>query len=92
MKLIRFGSVGLEKPGIQLSDGSRIDVSSFGSDYDENFFGNEGLEKLEKWLESNKDNCPIIDENVRLVWTTLSCLESFKDTCISVPFLEKTVK
>lgn len=66
MKLIRFGAVGEEKPGVQLANGTKIDVSAFGSDYDEAFFGNEGVEKLSKWLETNQSNCPEIADNVRL--------------------------
>jgi hypothetical protein len=38
MKLIRFGINGQEKPGLELADGSRIDVSAFGEDYNELFF------------------------------------------------------
>ena len=37
MKLIRFGKTGKEKPGVELPTGQRIDVSGFGSDYDEIF-------------------------------------------------------
>jgi hypothetical protein len=46
MKLIRFGSLQNEKPGVLLDDGTRLDVSAFVSDYDEAFFGNEGIEKI----------------------------------------------
>ncbi|UKM63824.1 fumarylacetoacetate hydrolase family protein [Flavobacteriaceae bacterium GSB9] len=66
MKLIRFGAVGEEKPGVQLANGTRIDVSAFGSDYNEEFFGNNGIEKLKTWLDSNQDSCPEIDDSVRL--------------------------
>ncbi|WP_370476363.1 fumarylacetoacetate hydrolase family protein [Tamlana flava] len=66
MKLIRFGETGLEKPGIQLANGTKIDVSTFGMDYNEEFFGNEGIEKLKTWLEANQSNCPEIDDSVRL--------------------------
>ena len=66
MKLIRFGEAGQEKPGVQLNNGSRIDISAFGADFDENFFGNEGIERLSSWLESNEVDCPIIDNSVRL--------------------------
>ena len=66
MKLIRFGAVGNEKPGLQLENGSRIDVSDFGSDYNEDFFGNNGIEKLKDWLKENQNNCPEIKNNVRL--------------------------
>ena len=34
MKLIRFGAPGSERPGVQLDDGTRIDASAFGRDYD----------------------------------------------------------
>jgi 2,4-didehydro-3-deoxy-L-rhamnonate hydrolase len=52
MKLIRFGPAGQERPGVQLPDGSRRDVSGFGSDYDEAFFGGDGLARLAAWLET----------------------------------------
>lgn len=66
MKLIRFGAVGEEKPGIQLEDGKNLDVSAFGSDYNEDFFGNDGIEKLTDWLKDNQNNCPEIKEGTRL--------------------------
>ena len=66
MKLIRFGEVDKEKPGIILANGTKIDVSDFGSDYDEFFFGNNGLQRLKDWLKINKENCPVIDKSIRL--------------------------
>ena len=66
MKLIRFGSVGKEKPGVQLENGEKIDVTEFGEDYDENFFGTNGIERLRKWLAKNESNCPIVGDHVRL--------------------------
>lgn len=66
MKLIRFGKVGKEKPGLQLKNGTRIDVSSFGQDYNEDFFGNNGIDRLKAWLKTHKNNCPKIDDNIRL--------------------------
>ncbi|HET8735404.1 MAG TPA: fumarylacetoacetate hydrolase family protein [Pricia sp.] len=66
MKLIRFGKTGNEKPGIQLEDGTRLDVSAFGQDYNEHFFGNDGIANLQQWLASHKKECPKIEENVRL--------------------------
>tara|TARA_R110002050_G_scaffold261556_1_gene401651 strand:+ start:142661 stop:143518 length:858 start_codon:yes stop_codon:yes gene_type:complete len=66
MKLIRFGDVNNEKPGVQLANGTKLDVSAFGTDYNEEFFGNNGIEKLKTWLETNQKNCPEIDDNVRL--------------------------
>jgi len=66
MKLIRFGKIDNEKPGIQLEDGTRIDVSAFGEDYTENFFGGDGLQRLEKWLKINQESCPKINDDIRL--------------------------
>lgn len=66
MKLIRFGAIGLEKPGVQLENGTKIDVSAFSTDYDEGFFGNGGIEKLKSWLENNQENCPELEDGVRL--------------------------
>jgi 2-keto-4-pentenoate hydratase/2-oxohepta-3-ene-1,7-dioic acid hydratase in catechol pathway len=50
MKLIRFGKPGAEKPGVLLDDQTRLDVSSFVSDYDEEFFGSGGLARLRQKL------------------------------------------
>ncbi|NDG46725.1 MAG: FAA hydrolase family protein [Flavobacteriia bacterium] len=66
MKLIRFGALGKEKPGVQLQEGTRLDVSRFIQDYDEAFFGTGGIEKLKVWLEKNKDHCPKVPDTVRL--------------------------
>lgn len=65
MKLIRFGDEGQIQPGIQLEDGTRVDVSAFGEDYTEAFFASNGLERLEKWLETNQSDCPAVDTTER---------------------------
>jgi 2,4-didehydro-3-deoxy-L-rhamnonate hydrolase len=66
MKLIRFGEQGKEKPGLQLSDGSRIDASGFGGDYDEAFFASGGLARLASWLKSNQSSAPRVAASARL--------------------------
>jgi 2,4-didehydro-3-deoxy-L-rhamnonate hydrolase len=66
MKLIRFGEAGKEKPGVLLKDGSRIDASALGADYDEAFFGSGGLGKLDLWLGKNASSAPRVDASVRL--------------------------
>jgi len=66
MKLIRFGASGREKPGVLLGDGSRVDVSGMGSDYDESFFGNGGLAKLDAWMRSKGSSAPRVAPSVRL--------------------------
>ena len=64
MKLIRFGAIGKEKPGV-LIDEKRYDVSSIVKDFDEAFFEENGLEKLQKALESNPV-LPEVSADVRL--------------------------
>ena len=66
MKLIRFGEQGKERPGLQLSDGSRIDASGFGGDYDEAFFASGGLARLASWLKSNQSSAPRVAASARL--------------------------
>ena len=66
MKLIRFGNFENEKPGVQLDNGQKLDVTAFGSDYDENFFGTEGPKRLKDWLSQHQDNCPQIGDDIRL--------------------------
>ena len=53
MKLIRFGDLKSEKPGVLTQDGNRFDISNFLSDYDENFFESDGIEKLQEWFLKN---------------------------------------
>lgn len=66
MRLIRFGEFENEKPGVELSNGTRLDVSSFCKDYNEEFFKNNGLAQLTDWLKINSSSAPRIDQAVRL--------------------------
>jgi 2-keto-4-pentenoate hydratase/2-oxohepta-3-ene-1,7-dioic acid hydratase in catechol pathway len=66
MKLIRFGEQHKERPGIISKDGTMYDVSSFGEDYNENFFGTDGISRLEKWSKANMSDLPVLTDSVRL--------------------------
>ena len=55
MKLIRVGQPGVEKPGVLREDGTRVDVSAFGEDFGETFFGTDGPARLARWLETQSD-------------------------------------
>lgn len=66
MRLIRFGDPGAEKPGILDTQDQRRDVSAFGEDYDEAFFGSDGPRRLQVWLDENVEHCPVVSESVRL--------------------------
>jgi 2-keto-4-pentenoate hydratase/2-oxohepta-3-ene-1,7-dioic acid hydratase in catechol pathway len=66
MKLIRMGEIGQEKPGVLLEDGARLDVSGFGSDYDEAFFAGGGIGRLRNWVAAQGGSAPRVSSAVRL--------------------------
>ncbi len=63
MKLIRFGNIGNEKPGIINSDGKRKDLSSVFADWDRKFFQNDGINELAK---QDFNNFPDVPESERI--------------------------
>ncbi len=65
MQLFRHGTKGKEKPGIIISD-KKYDLSAFGQDFDNDFLGNDGLEKLKKHLDKEKNNLVAIEDNTRI--------------------------
>ena len=65
MKLIRKGQPGEESPGLLLNDGSEVDVSTFGEDYDEVFFETNGLERLKEWLGDQANELPSFPDGER---------------------------
>jgi 2-keto-4-pentenoate hydratase/2-oxohepta-3-ene-1,7-dioic acid hydratase in catechol pathway len=66
MKLVRFGAPGKEIPGVILADGTKRSVSALATDFDESFFENDGIQKLQRWIGENGKNAPIINTDVRL--------------------------
>ena len=66
MKLFRFGSFEQEKPAVEMPDGKKLDVSAFGEDYNEKFFGSDGINRLAQWLVKNADSCPDVSGTVRI--------------------------
>lgn len=66
MKLIRFGNPFHEKPGLMLDDGRRIDASAVVRDYDESFFGDNGLARLADWASKHAATAPIVSDSIRL--------------------------
>jgi len=49
-----------------MEDASRLDVSAFIPDYDEAFFTNDGVSRLNHWLRENAASAPRIAQSVRL--------------------------
>ena len=66
MKLIRFGDPGAEKPGLISASGARMDASAFGEDWDESFFGSDGVARLAAWADEHLEAAPPVPEGVRL--------------------------
>lgn len=65
MKLLRFGDAGKEKPGILVND-EIVDVSSFGEEFGEAFFTNDGINRLSRWLSSNQAGLPRVPKGTRI--------------------------
>ncbi len=57
MKLIRFGKVGAEKPGV-LIDGKRKDCSEHFEDWNRDFFNRNGLTQLQGIISSDLPDVP----------------------------------
>ena len=66
MKLIRWGNVGKEKPGVIIHNDQRLDVSAFGEDYNEDFFAGDGINRLQQWLAKHENECKEIEVETRL--------------------------
>jgi|SRR5690625_4317028 len=59
MKLVRFrtaSTLTTLRTGILLDDGQILDCSAFGEDYNEEFFGSNGLERFSNWLELHRED------------------------------------
>jgi 2,4-didehydro-3-deoxy-L-rhamnonate hydrolase len=66
MKLARYGDPGAERPGVLLEDGTRIDASGYARDYDEAFFGGDGLRGLRDWIAREGASAPRVTADVRI--------------------------
>ncbi len=65
MRLIRFGPEGAESPGILDAAGARRDATSFGEDWNERFFSDDGLARLAAWVAVHAETLPRVAESVR---------------------------
>jgi 2,4-didehydro-3-deoxy-L-rhamnonate hydrolase len=66
MKLARVGAAGSERPAVLLDDGTRVDVSEFVRDYDEAFFGGDGIRALGAWIAEHGSAAPRLPPGARL--------------------------
>jgi 2,4-didehydro-3-deoxy-L-rhamnonate hydrolase len=65
MKLIRYGNSGQEKIGVQI-EAKHYDLSAFGGDYNEQFFGGDGVEKLKAFIDEHQNELKEIPANSRI--------------------------
>lgn len=63
MKLFRYGRPGAEKPGVEI-DGVKYDASHLTDDYNEEFFNNNGLEKLTSGFDPS--SAVVVDDSERI--------------------------
>ena len=85
MKLIRFGATGDEKPGLYIDKETILDLSGFGEDYNEEFFNNDGLNRLQNWVKQNNKSLKTINPDIRIGPPV--CRPS-KIICIGLNFLD----
>ncbi len=94
MKLIRFGAQGKEKIGVQI-DGVNYDVSAFGGDYNEQFFAEDGVARLEEFVKANEGKLIEVPQHERIgapfarpskiVCIGLNYLDHAKETNAPIP-------
>ncbi len=65
MKLIRFGEIGRERPGLWLGEGRRVAAPDFCGDYGEAFFESGGLSRLAEWAAGDLSGAEEVPEGVR---------------------------
>ena len=65
MKLIRYGELNKEKPGV-IIDGVLYDASPFGEDFNEAFFESKGMDRLREFIDANQGRLNALPEGTRL--------------------------
>ncbi|MEM6884233.1 MAG: fumarylacetoacetate hydrolase family protein [Verrucomicrobiota bacterium] len=61
MKLTRFIQKDKILPGVYLDESTILDCSPFGQDWDESFFENDGLNRLQAFLNENANSLPHVN-------------------------------
>ncbi len=89
MRLIRFGPPDNERPGILDRHNNRRDASTFGEDWNEAFFGSNGVARLTTWLAERGDALPTIAEDVR--WAACVARPS-KIVCVGLNYRDHAIE
>jgi 2-keto-4-pentenoate hydratase/2-oxohepta-3-ene-1,7-dioic acid hydratase in catechol pathway len=61
MKLLRYGEVGVERPGVLLENGSVVDVTEHVGDFDQGFFSDYGIGRLRALIETSGSQLPTVE-------------------------------
>jgi len=65
MKLIRFGEFRRERPGVLSEDGERKDLSAHFGDWNSDFFGSDGMVRLQQLVNGPGSHLPAVPEGAR---------------------------
>jgi 2,4-diketo-3-deoxy-L-fuconate hydrolase len=84
MKLIRYGTPGDEKPGV-IIDGAKYALTGFDGNFDEAFFGGDGLKRLTAFVNQNKNDLKPLGNDIRL---GAPVLRPSKIICIGLNFAD----
>jgi len=85
MRLFRHGQPGKEKPGVILDGGEKIDASGVGGDFNEAFFAEDGLKRLQDWVAREGARAPRVPEGTRL---GSSVARPSKIVCIGLNYID----
>ncbi len=66
MKLARFGLVGHERPAVVMDSGERLDLSGYFSDWNAEFFAQDGLVQVRQLVSDKLSELPRIDTSARV--------------------------
>jgi 2-keto-4-pentenoate hydratase/2-oxohepta-3-ene-1,7-dioic acid hydratase in catechol pathway len=89
MKLFRFGDPGRERPGLLSARTGRVDVSAFGEDYGEAFFGSDGLARLAAWYAEHAAECPSVGADERIA---APILRPSKIVCVGLNYRDHALE
>jgi 2,4-didehydro-3-deoxy-L-rhamnonate hydrolase len=94
MKLIRYRQNGTVKPGIIIND-EFYDASSFGEDYNEQFFESDGINRLRKFVDENNASLTKLSQDIvldcpfarpsKIICIGLNYADHAKETNATVP-------
>jgi 2,4-didehydro-3-deoxy-L-rhamnonate hydrolase len=89
MKLFRFGPPGAEKPGLLVDGVGRVDVSAFGEDYGEAFWGSEGPKRLARFYAEEPERCPFVAADARIA---AAILRPSKIVCVGMNYRDHALE